>query len=1247
MKKKEWKQMTVRLMCIGLLTALFVLAGIPSSVYAAEDTVNFAGGEGTAENPYQVATAAHLNNVRSHLGSYFRLTANIDLAGYLSSGGDGYNEGAGWVPIGEDMDEFTGHFDGNGHTISGLYINRPTGDHVGLFGIIAGQATVKNLGLLGVNVGGGYNVGGLAGSIASGGQIENCYVTGAVMGKDYHIGGLTGNNYGTITNCYAVSAVTSDESDCSGVGGLVGGNFGTISACYAADSVTCNVSENVMAIGGLSGFNMGSISNCYATSTVKGGIGVGGLTGTNCAPNGNKTGTINYCYATGAVTGITYVGGLAGANTNLDSYTGTINHSFYDSETTGQPANNGLGTPLTTSQMKSTEAFTAAGWDFTSIWWIGAGINGGYPSLFWQRTYTVTFDKNGGTTEANPRTKAIAHGHSADELPGAPTRNGYTFGGWNTAADGNGVAFTAETPVIGDITVYAQWTRLFAEGSGNGLTIGTAFLIATPEHLYNMHNYLAGSYYFELTADIDLSDYLSAGGAGYNGGAGWEPIGTETASFDGHLEGSGHTISGLRINRPGSHNVGLFAYSQAEIRSLTLSNVHVQGGYSTGALAGHSYGAGAIIGCGTSGSMSGANYVGGLVGNNGAAIMECTATGTITGVNYLGGLTGYNAGTITASHCADGTVSGNNYLGGLTGRNAGTITTSHCANGTITGVNYLGGLTGDNTNAGTIAACFSSGSVTGESEMGGLVGDNFGTIEKSNSGAFLSGSDKFGGLVGNNELSGVITDCYAAGIVSGRVNEGGLMMGGRMGGLVGLNWGKIANCHASGMVLGNTGVGGLVGVSESDYFKEEFGNISNCYASGDVSGLDMVGGLVGENKGSITKSYATGRVAGSELYEYHKGIGGLAGSNGWIVDECYATGAVSGRNYLGGLVGYNLPGTINPGTVIDSFYDSASSGQSDTGKGIPKTTEEMKQQITFAGWDFTSGTGTWRIIEGYSNPRLQWEEPIYLVTFHARGGSATASTVAASSARITAPAVPTRTGYIFGGWYKENTCVNEWNFNDTVTGDITLYAKWTATPAVFTITADGGTVSPAGPSFSFDESITVTANSSEEGKKFAYWSIDGVKVSYNSSYFFYAAGDVQIVASYVDQGATVEQAPAVRLEARGIEQDEAGGVYGLSYIGQIVVPEGYILIGCGLVLINQEVSETDMAEFTIDGTINDTEVQKIASQAQTSTGQYMIVVHGVPADATRAGRAYLTYQKAGEPETTLYSGNLVKMVTPE
>ena len=212
------------------------LQTVAASVYNTTDNIvsnvvyasDFAGGDGSVDNPYQVATAEQLNNVRNHLDKHFIQTADIDL------GVEPYNTGAGWEPIGNDLSPFTGTFDGNGKIISKLTI-MDTGSYVGLFGFALGSH-IKNVKLEDVNVTGDYQVGGLVGDNKDG-EITNSYATGAVIGTggdEVYVGGLVGYNYwGTITRSYATGAVTGTGGDVVGVGGLVGINDqGTITASF-------------------------------------------------------------------------------------------------------------------------------------------------------------------------------------------------------------------------------------------------------------------------------------------------------------------------------------------------------------------------------------------------------------------------------------------------------------------------------------------------------------------------------------------------------------------------------------------------------------------------------------------------------------------------------------------------------------------------------------------------------------------------------------------------------------------------------------------------------------------------------------------------------------------------------------------------------------------------------------------------------------------------------------------------------
>jgi len=242
--------------------------------------------------------------------------------------------GLGWVPIDGTYDDFTGTFDGNGHEIRNLYINRAKESFVGLFGNTEG-AMITNVSLIDANVGGEDRVGGLVGGKWAS-TMENSFVTGEVTGGD-SVGGLIGVSgvSGTVKTSYA----RADVSGIDGVGGLMGvAEFITVNQCYA----TGNVSGEEK-VGGLVGSKYeGTIKNSYATVDVEGDLWVGGLMG-------RSTTTLKNTYATGSVSGEEDVGGLLG------NHVGKIENSFWDIETTGQEESDG-GTDLTTEEMTGIDA---------------------------------------------------------------------------------------------------------------------------------------------------------------------------------------------------------------------------------------------------------------------------------------------------------------------------------------------------------------------------------------------------------------------------------------------------------------------------------------------------------------------------------------------------------------------------------------------------------------------------------------------------------------------------------------------------------------------------------------------------------------------------------------------------------------------------------------------------------------------------------------------------------------------------
>jgi|GEM_PF-4440303 len=296
----------------------------------------------TSDSPIIITTPAELDGIRNGLNKHYKLGKNIDLTDYLAPSGNGHNEGDGWEPIGTYSNPFTGSLDGDGYVITGLWINRPTTDNVGLFGRTQ-SATIKNLGVILASNGiiGNYHVGGLVGlqeaGIGDSSSITNCYATGNIMAVRY-AGGLVGvqrTNIGSsaITNCYATGNVTATTN----VGGLMGfqvadsGGISSITNCYATSSATATaghagglVGHQIAAYGGTN-----SIANCYATGDVAATAYAGGLVGFQEIGSGS-TNSIANCFATGDVMAEECAGGLVGIRYSGGSgSTCTITNCYY------------------------------------------------------------------------------------------------------------------------------------------------------------------------------------------------------------------------------------------------------------------------------------------------------------------------------------------------------------------------------------------------------------------------------------------------------------------------------------------------------------------------------------------------------------------------------------------------------------------------------------------------------------------------------------------------------------------------------------------------------------------------------------------------------------------------------------------------------------------------------------------------------------------------------------------------------
>jgi hypothetical protein len=592
-------------------------------------------GSGTEVDPYQISSLFNLLWISENQASwdkYFIQTADIDATETLN-----WNDGKGWVPIGHGVDDghlndFTGSYNGQGHKINNLYINRPVEEGVGLFGQ-AYYAEIKNLGLL------------------------NCYVNGS-----WCVGILVGVlEYTTVSQCYSTGVVTG--SLC--VGGLTGSNENnsTVSSCFSKADVLSGTT-----VGGLSGWcQTTDLNNCYATGNVNGSSKAGGLVGWNYYSS------IENCYSTGQVSSGSVEGGLIGwANDDPDWYSQTpgllhcaggddmkvriedyksyeILFSFWDIETSGLSTSSG-GTGLTTAEMKNMSTFTTAGWDFaletvngTNDYWNMYNLyNNGYPYLNWEHT-PPTLPAGEGTASVPYRIENI------ENLL------------WITRSNDRWDKHYIQTADIDISSIYKSinWTPI-----GNTTTKFTGS--------YDGQGHTIDGLYVNLP---------SVAGVGLFG---------RTLN----AEISGIVLTGVNVTG-GTSTGGLVGYGDATVITNCHADGTVIGANNTGGIAGAIITGSQMTQCGSSCAVTGVNYAGGLAGysTTNSVIADSYSDGSVTGTDYIGGIAGRNHIASTVMNCySKASVSGNSYLGGLLGLNSSSsVLNNSYAASTVTGTGYYKG----------------------------------------------------------------------------------------------------------------------------------------------------------------------------------------------------------------------------------------------------------------------------------------------------------------------------------------------------------------------------------------------------------------------------------------------------------------------------------------------------------------------------------------------------------------------------
>ena len=660
-----------------------------------------------------------------------------------------------------------------------LCINRASlvrshnGTNYGYFGGLVGNLTKGaltdsyNLGTADT----AYYVGGLVGKGGSGTAVRNCYNAGTVpSGKK----ALLGNGSATVENCYYLDTCGASDTngDSKTIGQLqtlaptLGGSFApnpggfpmlkwedpnatyavTLTVLPAASSVTFNGEALAATEDGVytvTGLQPGSYA--YSVTYEEG----------DCAPE-NGTITIGKADVQKAVTlqprryDVTFT--LTPANAAL-----TLTRGEGEEAETVAPASSENGTVIY-QLVNGTYHYnvTAFGYEGQSG---DVTVNKAAASqpvtLTRSPTYTLRFT-------GAPEGAVITVSHPAGGVQTANDDGSYTLAaetyayavklkGYRTFK--GEIAIAKDETIAVTMTPNAPWNGAEADAYDGGTgTKDDPYQIATGEQLRHLAVQTEAAatnsnFYFVQTEDIDL------------GGLAFAPIGSSDANFKGTYDGAGHTVSSFTQNVPDA-NCGLFGYVSGTVQNLTIADATITSTRNNvGALVGRLQ-SGSITGCTVRDSaVTGADYVGGLVGYTGYPIQNCAVLRTsVTGAQYVGGAVGQlNNAALTCTYAAAVTVRGSSqYIGGLAGCVYGSSSKVEdaFARGSVSGGQYTGGLIGGKSaySSPTVKRCYAVCDVTSTtSDFGALIGC---TSYLSASGCFYSTDASVTGSSGSGSSAG-------------------------------------------------------------------------------------------------------------------------------------------------------------------------------------------------------------------------------------------------------------------------------------------------------------------------------------------------------------------------------------------------------------------------------------------------------------------------------------------------------------
>ncbi|MBQ3361587.1 MAG: hypothetical protein IJG46_05590 [Prevotella sp.] len=499
----------------------------------ANDLWNVKGGaNGTQAHPIIISTPSQLDLLAKKVNGTDGYTANNFSGKYFELGDDITYDGTtnNYTAIGTENAQdnvFGGHFDGKGHTVSGINVDTYAQWYKGLFGRIGSTAEVKNVTL-------------------SDATITGYYYTSGIVGY---------NNGGTVENCHVLSTVTVLGTNASAVyhGGIVGSNGGTVRGCTSAATVSYqSATYNMSYYGGIAGCNSGTIQNCLVYGgSVSGTFRVGVVVG-------NNSGTLtNNHYS-----GVTLNGSEAHLNAGVGD--GSQDGTRYICAIIPYEG--------VTLSIPSVSATTEYPYNGLKIYSTGMSYNGQYYNYLYNTDTGISGDVTFTATYSGDVPEDYAHsGFGSTSL----ADNTDVPMEW---AATDGTATCTLCTYIATKYYIAPTFRLAVWGNGDG-SQGNPYIIKTVRGMNELASKVnsgegdLGGKYFELGADITYD------GTENN----YTPIGTSSHKSSVNFDGKGYTISGININT-GSEYQGVFGFvAYCTIQNLTLANSTItNGGYSGG-----------------------------------------------------------------------------------------------------------------------------------------------------------------------------------------------------------------------------------------------------------------------------------------------------------------------------------------------------------------------------------------------------------------------------------------------------------------------------------------------------------------------------------------------------------------------------------------------------------------------------------------------------------------------------------------